>query len=193
MNKQAAFTLIEFTVIVGIMVFLLLSVLENNLPQKMLVTAKVKSLESEVNTITIATYSYLDKYRTLPGDRNRNGKIENAFDSKIDDDESRLFWLQLRKAGLIKGNRNDPNQPTHVFGGIIGVASGIRTGKYHGIHGPFVGLTHIPGDIALILESRNDDANPTTGYIQAHRITAGKKTYTRDYSVEELYNIYFAM
>ena len=193
MNKQTAFTLIEFVIFMSIMIFLLSFIWENQLPHKILIATKVNQLENDFNLITIATYNYLDKYRVLPGDLNNNGKIEGNFDSTKVGDESRLFWAQLRQAKLIKGESIDQEQPTNAFGGVIGVATGVVTGKFHGISGLFIGLSQIPGEVALILESRNDDSNPTTGYIQAHQISAGKKTSTESYSVEELYNIYFAM
>ena len=193
MNKQTAFTLIEFIIFIGIMIFLLSFIWENQLPHKILIATKVNQLENDFNIITIATYNYLDKYRVLPGDLNNNGKIEGNFDSTKVGDESRLFWAQLRQAGLIKGESTDQQQPTNVFGGVIGIATGVVTGKFHGISGLFIGLSHIPGEVALILESRNDDSNPTTGHIQAHQLIAGKATNTESYSVEGWYNIYFAM
>lgn len=193
MNKQTAFTLIEFIIFIGIMIFLLSFIWENQLPHKILIATKVNQLENDFHLITVATYNYLDKYRILPGDLNNNGKIEGNFDSTKADDESRLFWAQLRQSGLIKGESTDQQQPLNVFGGVIGVASSVVTGKFRGISGLFVGLGHIPGEVALILESRNDDSNPTTGYIQAHQLIAGKATYTESYSVDGWYNIYFAM
>jgi hypothetical protein len=193
MKKQTAFTLIEFIIFIGIMIFLLSFIWENQLPHKILMAAKINSLENDYHLIMAATYNYLDKYRVLPGDLNNNGKIEGDFDSIKAGDESRLFWLQLRQAGLIKGESTDQKQPVNAFGGVIGVATGAAVGEYHGIPGLFIGFSHIPGEVAFILDSRNDDANPSLGYIQAHQIISGKEIHTENYSVEGLYNLYFAM
>lgn len=193
MKKQTAFTLVEFIIFIGIMILLLSFIWKNQLPHKILITVKINSLENDYHLIAAATYNYLDKYRILPGDLNNNGKIEGRFDSIKAGDESRLFWLDLRQAGLIKGESTDQQQPINVFGGVIGVASGVVTSELHGISGLFIGFSHIPGEVALILESHSDDANPTTGYIQAHQIISGKETYPENYSEEGLYNLYFAM
>ena len=193
MKKQTAFTLVEFIIFIGIMIFLLSFIWKNQLPHRILMAAKVNRLENDFHLIMVATYNYLDQYRVLPGDLNKNGRIEGRFDSIKADNESRLFWLYLRQAGLINGESTDQQQPINVFGGVIGVASGVVTNEFHGISGLFIGFSQIPGEVALLLESHSDDANPTTGYIQAHQIISGKETYTENYSVEGLYNLYFAM
>ncbi len=193
MKKQTAFTLIEFIIFIGIMTFLLSFVWENQLPHKILMAAKINSLENDFRLITAATYNYLDKYHVLPGDLNNNGKIEGDFDSIKAGDESRLFWLQLRQTGLIEGESTDQKQPINAFGGVIGVATGAVVSKYHGISGLFIGFSHIPGEVAFILDSRNDDANPSLGYIQAHQILSDREMPAESYSEKGLYNLYFAM
>jgi hypothetical protein len=102
--------------VIGLFVLLILPV---NLlvggPSCSIVDAKLKHLENEFNGILAAIYQYQDKYRALPGDINRNGQIEGAFDSSQTDDESRLVWLHLRQTGLIAGEPHDQQQPRNDF------------------------------------------------------------------------------
>jgi len=181
MNKQNGFTLVEIAIVIVIIGLLLGGVLKG---QQIILDAKIKNLDNQFNGTTAAYYTYLDRYRALAGDHRTattyfsgvtngdgNRRINEAFDSTAaDTDESRLFWLHLRSAGLVTGAPNDPNQPSNPFGGIVGVSSGDGATATNGqrITKLFVGFSDIPNNIAFMLDTRGDDANPMAGAIQAN-------------------------
>lgn len=191
MNKQNAFSLVE--IILTLIIIILLLAYFYHRGHSVSTNAKLKNLSNEFHGVTAAIYSYQERYNALPGDVNGNNKIDGSFDSTQDGDEPRLFWLHLRQAGLIRGNPNNQQQPTHVLGGLIGVATHITTGKNQGIAGLFVGFSKIPQKIAMMIETQTDDGHPNTGSIQAHRLVAGQTIIIPDYSETGLYNVYFAL
>lgn len=205
MKKQAGFTLVEIAIVMVIIGLLLGGVLKG---REIITNAKIKNLENDFNGITAAIYNYQDRYRALPGDDkgakkrfplaadgNGNGKIEGKFDSTTPDtDESRLFWLHMRNAGLVAGNATDAQQPTNAFNGLTGVTTGI-TITDGGIAGLVIAFGSIPSDIAKILESHSDDGAPKTGTIQGlQRDTSGATAEITDYNTKTvLYNLYFSL
>jgi prepilin-type N-terminal cleavage/methylation domain-containing protein len=88
-------------------------------------------------------------------------------------------WLHLRVADLVKGS-TDPTKtesslsspyrgPTNAFGGKTGIGSGLPCAATIStpIQGEFIGFTHIPSNIAAIIDQNNDDNTPYTGRIRA--------------------------
>jgi len=207
MKKQAGFTLVEIAIVMVIIGLLLGGVLKG---REIITNAKIKNLENDFNGITAAIYNYQDRYRALPGDdkgaktrfalsaagptTQGNGKIEGNFDSTTETDESRLFWLHMRNAGLVAGNTTDTQQPTNAFNGLTGVSTGI-TISGGGIAGLVIAFGSIPSDIAKILESHSDDGEPKTGTIQGLQRDAGGATAEiTDYNTKTvLYNLYFSL
>jgi len=194
MNKQTGFTLVEIAIVMVIIGLLLGGILKG---QQIILDAKLKNLENQFNGTTAAYYTYLDRYRALAGDHKNantyfsgvtvsaasdagNGKIEGNFDSTTDDEESRLFWLHLRNAGLVAGGINDQNQPSNPFGGKIGVS----TGKVAKIYGLFVGFSNIPKTTAIMIDLRRDDGGARSGSIQGS---------LNDYTQDQLYDLYFTL
>jgi prepilin-type N-terminal cleavage/methylation domain-containing protein len=185
MRQQAGFTLVEIAIVLVIIGLLLGGVLKG---QEIITNAKIKNLESDFNGISAAIYSYQDRYRAIPGDDKNtetrwgstvtkgdgNSKIAagatiHKFDSTTTGEESRLFWLHLRNAGLVTGAKTSQDQPLNAFGGITGVSNDSTTNGGGGttIPGLFVGFTQIPGNIAVILETQSDDQVATTGSIRS--------------------------
>lgn len=200
MKKQAGITLVEIAIVLVIIGLLLGGVLKG---QEIITNAKIKNLENDFNGITAAIYSYQDRYRALPGDDRRantrfpefntaqngngNGRINGAFNLGINngsDDgtntgESRLFWLHLRSASLIKGEANTAEiyLPINAFSGIIGVSSDpTASPKPTNMPGIYVGFSQIPLNVAVIIESRSDDNIPNKGSIQTDTSTTGNYT-----------------
>lgn len=190
-KKQAGFTLVEIALVLIIIGLLLGSVLK---AQELIINAKVKNLEEDYKEILVAIYSYQDRYGALPGDDrqasrrfpktqlsssvasitngNGNGQISGQFDDDSESPdrtkESRHLWAHLRLAGFIRGDPGSTTLPIHPFDGVMGVSSqATLEGRIPiTISGNFVGFTHIPNHIAIILESRIDDNEPHLGQIQ---------------------------
>jgi len=200
MNKQAGFTLVEIAIVMVIIGLLLGGVLKG---QEIITNAKVKRLETDITGITAAIYSYEDRYRALPGDDKKaktkwslvangdgnrkiaKGATAHAFDSSTTDDESRLFWLHLRNAGLVAGTTGDQEQPSNAFNGLTGVSTTIGTIPRH-----FIGFTDIPQSVAIIIESRGDDGKPKLGSVQGADNSGGAVT---DYATDQLYQLYISL
>jgi prepilin-type N-terminal cleavage/methylation domain-containing protein len=184
MKKQQGFTLVEIAIVMVIIGLLLGGVLKG---QAIIKNAQIKNLENSANSVATAIYSYQDRYRALPGDDSRTdtrfglaatqkgdgtGMIDDDFDSNTANDESRLLWLHLRNAGLVNGDDTDQTQPINSFSGLIGASTdttangGIATNTILGL---FIGFTQIPEDVALILDSRNDDGLANSGSIQTNQ------------------------
>ncbi len=218
MKKQTGFTLVEIAIVLVIIGLLLGGVLKG---QEIFKNAKIKNIENAANGVATALYTYQDRYRALPGDDvnsatrlgatatapagagKGNGKIEGQFNSTTATDESVLFWLHLRNAGLVAGKNDDTSLPANAFSGITGVSTGSEKNggpadSGTSIPGLFVGFSEIPGDIVLILESRADDSTPKTGTLQSY-VTTG--TDGAAYTVTAggtgtsatLHSIYFAL
>ncbi|OQW94202.1 MAG: hypothetical protein BWK79_07110 [Beggiatoa sp. IS2] len=199
MKKQRGFTLVEIAIVMVIIGLLLGGVLKG---KEIITNAKIKNLENDFQGITAAIYSYQDRYRALPGDDkgakrfaatltagDGNGKIKGDFDSSTPGGESRLFWLHLRHAGLIAGELND-SQPTHAFQGLTGASTDSTSSVTDTtIKGLFVGFTDIPGNIAVIIESRTDDGEAKKGNVQS-----SEADYTEDKGKSQtLHKLIFAL
>lgn len=208
MRQQSGFTLVEIAIVLVIIGLLLGGVLKG---QEIITNAKIKNLESDFNGISAAIYSYQDRYRAIPGDDKNtvtrwgatvaagdgNSKIASGgtihkFDSTTAGEESRLFWLHLRNAGLVTGAKTSQDQPLNAFGGITGVSNDSTTnGSTAGttIPGLFVGFTQIPGNIAVILETQSDDQVANTGSIRSDQADYS----TNNGSSLVLHKLYFAL
>jgi prepilin-type N-terminal cleavage/methylation domain-containing protein len=207
MKKQTGFTLVEIAIVMVIIGLLLGGVLKG---QEMITNAKVKGIEADFNGVTAALYSYQDRYRALPGDDkkadrfglncsatpsecgDRNGKIGGDFNSGTDGDESRLFWLHLRNAGLVAGDTTTADggqdQPLNKVGGIMGVSTGYTTVI---IPSHFIGFTDIPQDIAQIIEAHGDNEKSDSGSILGTKNDG--TTAAGDYKTDELYYLFFKL
>lgn len=189
MNRQAGLTLLEMAVVLVIIGLLLGGVLKG---REIIVNAKIKNIENNYKGISIAIYSYQERYRALPGDDasapkrfkvsntavpilagDGNGKISGEFDDIDNTKESHHLWAHLRLAHLIKGIPGTTTLPLHPFNGRMGVASPIQSTRSRmpiTLTKMFIGFTNIPNRIALILESRHDDNHPHLGQIQTQEI-----------------------
>ena len=207
MKKQAGFTLVEIAIVMVIIGLLLGGVLKG---QEIITNAKIKNLENDFTGVTAAIYSYQDRYRALPGDDVRaserfsaaisipsgdgDGEINGYFNDKslTPTVESRYFWTHLRSAGLVAGAGDDNKQPTHAFGGVVGVSTddvGLS------IPGLYVGFSQVPNNIAQVIEARTDDAKPDSGNIQGLLTggTGGTAPTTYSSPTKQLFDLYFSL
>ncbi|ALG66522.1 type II secretion system protein [Beggiatoa leptomitoformis] len=214
-RQQSGFTLVEIAIVLVIIGLLIGGVLKG---QEIITNARVVNIENSFNGISAAIFSYQDRYRALPGDDAKanirfpafasasgtvigsgNGIIEGQFKSTTDTDESRLFWLHLRNAGLVPGavspsDLNSFEQPTNPYGGKIGVSSDptVASTKPANITGMYVGFAVIPGKIAQILETRADDTVPDTGSVQALK-NSDDSAVTTKYDPLEIYDVFLTL
>lgn len=204
MTHFKGFTLVEITIVLVVVGLLLSSILKG---KEIIFNAKVKNLESDLEEIRAAIYTYQERYRALPGDdptasrkfgnsitvstSKGDGRINGIFQSTTDSDESRIVWTHLRAAGIVAGSPTSFEQPLNVFQGISGISSETAALNRRGLvslSGVFIGFTQIPQKAAVILESRLDDSQPNTGAIQTDSPTG----YDNDSSSIE-YNIFCAI
>jgi prepilin-type N-terminal cleavage/methylation domain-containing protein len=160
-RKQSGFTLVEIAIVLVIIGLLLGGVLKG---QEMIENARIKAIVGDINGVTAAYNSYLDRYRAIPGDETNaamtargwtgtaegavatlnNGVLNIAVNAAFTNlGEQAPMWRALRGAGLLSG---DPAAPVTVAGlprtgagGLIGVTVGA-----YGMSGPSVcvaGLT----------------------------------------------------
>lgn len=214
MKKQRGFTLVEMSIVIVIVGLLLGMVVKG---KEMLTNAKIKNIENSFNSIAQAVSIYQERYHALPGDDkwadlkfgdnegisitngDADGVIKGHFDSEIKNDEARLVWSHLRYAHLVlRVNTNDTSsydseqqqQPTNPYFGLTGVSSHSSDNGAQGKNMPlFVGLTQIPGHIAIILESHSDDLKANRG-----RIRSNQNDYEGDNRTSQVkHKLYFSL
>lgn len=190
-SEQSGFTLVEIAIVLVIIGLLLGGVLKG---QSLVDSAKVKALANEIRAVQTAYYAYQDKFRVVPGDDAAaithlgvavNGvAIANATASNglidtgtwvglptiaVAGNESALFWMHTRAAGLMTGNAGS-GEAINAVGGKLGIssASAILVANLAG--SKFVCSGGIDGALAAQLDTMLDDGVGTTGSIQG---TAG--------------------
>jgi hypothetical protein len=143
---------------------------------------------AQVQAVTAAYLTYVDRYRAIPGDDpkastvwpgakngNGDGLISGSVEAAPPDDPSTLlvnategenlnFWWHLRLAGLISGATDSANPAlpiTNAFGG----PTGIQRDAY-GVRGPALCLGNVSSKSASAIDARSDDGHPDRGAIR---------------------------
>lgn len=179
-KRNGGFTLVEIAIVLVIIGLLLGGILKG---QELMTNAKIKRTVNDFNGITAAVYSYMDRYAKLPGDDdnaqarwagvcggngNGDGFVQGAWSSVNDADESRKLWSHLRAAGLINGSLDNCTQPTHAFGGRIG----LQRNAYNMI-GTMICLEGLEGKIGEILDRQLDDGQRDSGNLRGGNAGSG--------------------
>lgn len=186
-KRNGGFTLVEIAIVLVIIGLLLGGILKG---QELLTNAKIKRVVNDFNGITAAIYSYQDRYSALPGDDNMaesrwsgvcgnggdgDGIIDGNWYSSSDNDETREIWGHLRAAGLINGSKDNCKQPTHAFGGRIGIED-----TYAGLYGTVICLEDIEGKIGEILDRQLDDGLINSGNVRGQRVSGDNTKWDID-------------
>jgi prepilin-type N-terminal cleavage/methylation domain-containing protein len=176
-SRQSGFTLVEIAIVLVIIGLLLGGVLKG---QELINNARIKGIVNDLNSLSAATNSYLDRYHALPGDElaaaytarwgagivpgatAANGVLAIAIGATFTTPaagEGAGFWQSLRAAQMITGAPTDPALPTNAQGGLIGV-NGVAT---YGQSAPTVCVSAIPTKIAGGVDSMIDGPAPAVG------------------------------
>lgn len=190
-KSQSGFTLVEIAIVLVIIGLLLGGVLKGT---ELIENSKVKRAVNEINGISAAYYSYVDRYQRIPGDDgptaanlqsrggswatittagNNNGVLtinNNQIWNSVT--EHAAFWQHVRAAGLVTGDHTGTGaaaQPRNAFGGLIGIATQAVNNN---LQGTKVCLSQVPGKSAMAIDTQLDDGNPGTGRTRATEGTA---------------------
>lgn len=191
-QAQSGFTLVEIAIVLVIIGLLLGGVLKG---QELIENGRVKSAAADLNGISAAYNSYLDRYRKLPGDDgpaptlaargaawatvtagDNNGVVAvTAAQTFTGGGEATAFFQQLRAAGFITGNPADAGAnapPVNAWGGRLGVTNAAVQGRP--VARLLTCLGNVPGKAAAALDIQLDDGNPAQG---SFRATAGTNNF----------------
>ena len=186
-NKQGGFTLIEIAIVLVIIGLLLGGVLKG---QELINTARVRALNSTVDGITAAWFSFQDRYRAFPGDYDTaqsqinlpgapeggdaNGQVDTVA-------EAGRIWVHLQAAGYITGDYTDDTvtialdeyaskvaeSPDNGFGiGVNLVFNSLIKGTAGADAHELITGRGIPVEVLAELDRKVDDGLPRSGAMQ---------------------------
>jgi prepilin-type N-terminal cleavage/methylation domain-containing protein len=189
-RNQKGFTLVELAIVLVIIGIILAGIIKG---QELITNAKIKRAFTAQKEMTAAIYTYYDRYGKFPGDDNTaiarwgatyngngNGIIEGGT---IGTDaapgtmftcaagtatETCAMWEHLRLAGIISGTATvgaGRLNPSHPYGGTIGVANGTVSG----LLANWIGLSRLPENVAQTLDIQNDDGSAITGSVRGNQ------------------------
>lgn len=182
-KNQSGFTLIEIAIVMVIIGLLLGGVLKG---QAMINSAKVRSLNNNIDGVTAAWFAFQDRYRTFPGDMTlaaAQAQISNTITVGGNGNgvvaagaEGGALWAHLAAAGFISGSYAGTatgqvySCPTTVcpdnrFGLGFVIASAAVTFPAPASHHLYTG-SNIPVGIVAEVDRKIDDGIPTTGTVR---------------------------
>ncbi|MFZ5663570.1 MAG: type II secretion system protein [Pseudomonadota bacterium] len=184
-KRQAGFTLVEIAIVLVIIGLLLGAILKG---QELIENSRAKNAINEVSSIKAAHYSYMDRYKRLPGDDgnlpalqarggnwasvtlqgNANGVIGPIANPFAATGEGIAYFQHLRAAGFITGDPAATGAaalPRNAFGGLTGIMNGLNPGYTQNTLQICQG--NVPGKAASAIDSQGDDGRPNSGTVRA--------------------------
>ena len=192
-SGQKGFTLVELAIVMVIIGLLMGAILKG---QAMIEDARIKRVISDINGMSAAYFTYLDRYSALPGDdpnatarwagvANGNGSGAIAGNVNTPSGESLEAWQALRSAGLLSGNAfavGAAALPLNPFGNNYGIGT-LNFGGVIGTRNRIL-VNTLPADIAGIIDTKLDDGVDTTGTVQSTgAYTAGGAAVNLSYAL----------
>jgi len=193
--RQTGFTLVEIAIVLVIIGLLLGGVLKG---QEMIENAKIKNAANDMNGVSAAYNSYIDRFRRIPGDdgpigtlaarggswtgitaAGNNDGVLNINQGQVftGGGEGVAFWQALKASGFISGNPADIGLaalPNSAFNGKLGVGTGVTPAAGAAVRS--VCLSQVPGKSARAIDTQFDDGVPNTGSVRATLGVAGANT-----------------
>jgi len=190
----AGFTLVEIAIVLVIVGLLLGGIFKG---QELLTTARMHNLADQHASIQAAYFSFVDRYRYVPGDMPNAAAVAaigdevrtgaqygGDGDGQIDDgnfQEVSAVWHHLAAAGFIQGGFQGGATgessyvagdvaPTNVFNGRMLLGQTDEYLHASGTAPPRLALVfgdQIPAEVLHNLDSRLDDGRPATGSLRA--------------------------
>lgn len=182
-RQQKGFTLVEVAIVLVIIGLLLSSILKG---QEIVVQARIKNTIADFSGITAAYHGYQDRYHKIPGDDGdanarwtlgiaapatgafNDGVISGGYATLTANEESRLLWLHLRRAGFVAGSGQE--QPFNAAAGRLGIQTGdavLVTGPiFGGFSGLIVCSSNLPDKVAIAIDTQMDDGVSSGGSVR---------------------------
>jgi prepilin-type N-terminal cleavage/methylation domain-containing protein len=190
LKKQGGFTLVEIAIVLVIVGLLLAGVLKG---QEMIENGRVKSAANDLNGISAAYNSYIDRYKAVPGDDGPTVRITPrgaawtamvggdgggvlvapaaaTFAPVAAGDENELFFRHLRAAGYLAGDSTATlvnALPLNSWGGRVGIVNVVSIQGRPAVARLLVCMGNVPGKSAAALDTQLDDGRPALGSLRA--------------------------
>ncbi len=192
-SEQKGFTLVELAIVMVIIGLLIGAVLKG---QAMIEDARIKRVMNDINGISAAYFTYLDRYNAIAGDDTNaaarwpgvvadgNGDGDIGGTEATPDGESLETWQALRSAGLLSGDAAATGAsalPRHPFGssyqiGDFAFAGGIGTRNR-------IFVNALPAEYAEIIDIKFDDGITGTGTVQGSAAYTAGTTVNINYAL----------